>query len=579
MLIVLLTENIAGFYVIWTFLVIVICLLGLFYLYIKYKHTQNKYFQIQQDFKNAQSEINFRKKTEAELRNSEEKLRLLFRKSPIGIAQYDEFLRLNNSNDRFSKILKIDKNNLTNLNLSKLFDDRVTDILRKAIASKSRIYRIEHCLSSREGEIFISFTAKPYYYYNGFTIIKSGILIIEDITERKKAENALLNSQFKQDNLLKLLPDDIFLFDKNGICVEAISNNSRNSFKETKQIIGKNVRHIFPKNLSDHITFIFARAFECKDIQIFEYSVEYSGMINLFEARIIPHDDNMLVAVIRNVSRQKKLPHSTITSLLPDSIPSEINVTYYPNIKLPASSQGHENTSFFNLNFEGISILLADDSLERREEVKRGLQNLNINLIEATNGEEAIQKASLFLPDLILMKTHIPIIDGITATKKIKHALDSKLRKIPIIAICDHNLSELTPENAKLFVFCMVSPSSKDELIKLLAKYLPYTRTHDSLLYSLVDNRSHIENKDEDLLSCFQNELLPFFKKIQNNPDQKDILEFAKQLKEKGEKHNFPQLKEYGELLYSESYQSDIHILTKTLKEFLQVAKMITSNN
>jgi PAS domain S-box-containing protein len=579
MLIVLLTENITGFYIIWTFLVILICLISIFYLYIKYKHTQNKYFQIQQDFKNAQTEITFRKKTEAELRNSEEKLRLLFRKSPIGIAQYDEVLRLNNSNDRFSKILKIDKNNLTNLNLSKLFDDRITDILRKAITSKSRIYRIEHSLSVSEGEIFISFTAKPYYYYNGFTIIKSGILIIEDITERKKAENALLNSQFKQDNLLKLLPDDIFLFDRNGICVDAISNNSGNSAKEAKHLIGKNGRHIFPKNLSDHITFIFARALECKDIQVFEYSVEYSGIINLFEARIIPHDDSMLVAIIRNVSRQKKLPHSTTTSLQTDKLPSETNVTYYPNIKIPFSFQNQENTSFFNLNFEGISILLADDSTERREEVKKGLQNLNINLIEAINGEEAIQKASLFLPDLILMKTHIPIIDGITATKKIKHALDSKLRKIPIIAICENNLNELTPENTKLFDFCMLRPSSKDELIKLLAKYLPYTRTHDSLLYSLVDNRSLLEKKDEDLISCFQNELLPFFKKIQNNPDQKDIMEFARQLKEKGEEHNSPQLKEFGELLFSESNQTDIQILTKTLKEFLQVAKMITSNN
>src|SRR4029077_15391947 len=60
-------------------------------------------------------------------------------------------------------------------------------------------------------------------------------------------------------------------------------------------------------------------------------------------------------------------------------------------------------------------------------------------ITEAENGEEALAAIAKQRPDLILMDIQLPIMDGYTATSKIK--ADPALRSIPIIAVTSYALS------------------------------------------------------------------------------------------------------------------------------------------
>ncbi len=81
-------------------------------------------------------------------------------------------------------------------------------------------------------------------------------------------------------------------------------------------------------------------------------------------------------------------------------------------------SDTHDNSD----DAQNIRLLLVDDHQVVREGLRRMLAIENgIQVIgEAANGEEAIKKAALLTPDVIVMDLKMPGIDGISATYEIK---------------------------------------------------------------------------------------------------------------------------------------------------------------
>jgi two-component system cell cycle response regulator DivK len=87
---------------------------------------------------------------------------------------------------------------------------------------------------------------------------------------------------------------------------------------------------------------------------------------------------------------------------------------------------------------EGFSkkILVVDDNQDSRELVVKVLKNRGYQMIEAVDGEDALEKATAENPDLILMDISIPKIDGYEVTRRLKSQLNFK--NTPIIALTAH---------------------------------------------------------------------------------------------------------------------------------------------
>ena len=80
-----------------------------------------------------------------------------------------------------------------------------------------------------------------------------------------------------------------------------------------------------------------------------------------------------------------------------------------------------------------IKILLVDDHTVVRGGLSKFLLvNKDMKLVgEAADGEEALQKVSLYKPDIVLMDLMMPGMDGITATREIK----KKYPQVKVIAL------------------------------------------------------------------------------------------------------------------------------------------------
>ncbi len=78
-------------------------------------------------------------------------------------------------------------------------------------------------------------------------------------------------------------------------------------------------------------------------------------------------------------------------------------------------------------------ILIVEDSADTRDFMKVLIESYGYQIIEATDGIEALDKFKEHQPDLILMDISLPNVGGLTVTKAIRE-LDTT-GKLPIIAV------------------------------------------------------------------------------------------------------------------------------------------------
>jgi len=81
-------------------------------------------------------------------------------------------------------------------------------------------------------------------------------------------------------------------------------------------------------------------------------------------------------------------------------------------------------------------ILVVEDSEDNREILRYILRASGYGVLEAMNGEQAVEICRSKHPDLILMDLSMPVLDGYGAVEQIRqlHELD----EVPIIAISAH---------------------------------------------------------------------------------------------------------------------------------------------
>lgn len=78
-------------------------------------------------------------------------------------------------------------------------------------------------------------------------------------------------------------------------------------------------------------------------------------------------------------------------------------------------------------------VLIVEDYEDAREFMKFLLETYGYQVIEATDGIEAVDRVKQQNPDLVLMDISLPVVDGLTATRAIREF--DKKADLPIIAV------------------------------------------------------------------------------------------------------------------------------------------------
>ena len=115
--------------------------------------------------------------------------------------------------------------------------------------------------------------------------------------------------------------------------------------------------------------------------------------------------------------------------------------------------------------------MVVEDFEDNRFMMKRLLEMSGYRVLEAINGHEAVEMAKRERPDLILMDLSLPLLDGLSATRRIRQ--QPELKELPIVAVSAHDTSDFHAD--ALAAGCndyVTKPIDFEQLESLLARLL-----------------------------------------------------------------------------------------------------------
>lgn len=125
-------------------------------------------------------------------------------------------------------------------------------------------------------------------------------------------------------------------------------------------------------------------------------------------------------------------------------------------------------------NFSGIKVLVVEDNEINQKMISTVLQRAGIYVDIASNGEEAIKilknKGSSYY-DIVLMDINMPIMDGFTATRKIREL--KNMQKLPIVSltalVLEHEIEKMKECGMDAF---LPKPINVGKLYTILDKFV-----------------------------------------------------------------------------------------------------------
>jgi CheY-like chemotaxis protein len=122
-------------------------------------------------------------------------------------------------------------------------------------------------------------------------------------------------------------------------------------------------------------------------------------------------------------------------------------------------------------------VMLVEDFQDTRQMMRQMLELNGCRVVEASNGQEAIELSQRGGLDLVLMDLNMPVLDGFNATLRIREY--ERTRDVPVVAVTAYDSAE--SRAAAGAVGCceyIVKPLDLEHLSTLLGRLLPRRDSH-----------------------------------------------------------------------------------------------------
>ncbi|MBA4384564.1 MAG: hypothetical protein C0410_07490 [Anaerolinea sp.] len=155
------------------------------------------------------SDITEERRLQESIKTSEERYRLVFAQSPVGLFHYDLELKVTNANFRFAEILGGNQRDIEGCDLLKIKESRVIDALKVVNQNENGFYegRITPIFSKEQKSKYVKLHTAPLH--NEKFEIQGGIGIIEDLTGQIANEHKIQNLEDRFTKAFFTSPDAI----------------------------------------------------------------------------------------------------------------------------------------------------------------------------------------------------------------------------------------------------------------------------------------------------------------------------------------------------------------------------------
>lgn len=256
-------------------------------------------------------DITKHKQAEEALRKSEELYRMIFDNSPLGIIHFDQNGVITTCNDKSVEIMGSSKKALIGFNMLVDFRDKSMKVaLQTALEGKAGNYEGNYL--SVTGNKLVRLRASFNSIFGDDGSFGGGVAVFEDITKRRKAEEALFESKQHLALIVNGISDAVVL-----LAVEPGSHfrilKMNNSYlkiigMKEDQVIGKFVEEVFPKSFTDILINNYVSALSAQKPFNFEEKLPYG----VFDTTLIPITNSTgeathIIVTSRDITEKKKM--------------------------------------------------------------------------------------------------------------------------------------------------------------------------------------------------------------------------------------------------------------------------------
>ncbi len=170
---------------------------------------------------------------------------------------------------------------------------RLNDDINKILINENLAYRL------------------PVYNHDPLLSIREVMNVTLGKTESlfdKMGENqrALESSERKNRAIVEVLPDLVFIFSPEGVFLDCLTKDPEKLYMKRELFIGKNVKEIMPDYISEKAITGISTTLKSGNIQSIEYSMVDQSEARYFEVRFIKISDEEVLALVRNITEDKK---------------------------------------------------------------------------------------------------------------------------------------------------------------------------------------------------------------------------------------------------------------------------------
>ena len=253
-------------------------------------------------------DITDRRLAEGALRESEDRYRSMIESQTELICRFLPDTTLTYVNDAYCRYFGKSRDELIGTEFTELLPATIRCWAKNEIASlvlNPRTTTTEHEVVLRDGSI-------GWQQWVNHAIPSADGKILElqaigrDITERKRAEQALLESNERNQAILRALPDLMFLQNKEGVYLDYYSRDRQDLLVPPESFLGKNISEVLPPELAERIMASFKQLDGTVETQVLEYSLEIADEERHFEARIVSAEGDKVLTIVRNVTESRR---------------------------------------------------------------------------------------------------------------------------------------------------------------------------------------------------------------------------------------------------------------------------------
>jgi diguanylate cyclase (GGDEF)-like protein/PAS domain S-box-containing protein len=218
--------------------------------------------------------------------------------------------------------------------------------------------------------------------------------------QKKKLEiqnNQLIKSVNRNNAIVNVLPDMLFIYDRQGNLLDCQTNDSSNLIEKKEIFIGKNLRDVLPNPIYKKAIKSIEKTLSNDSVESFDYCLNFNGKKKHFETRMVKSETEEVLAIIRDITSRKKEEELIMKLSYRDQLTGLYNRQYFDQYLIDLEEESYLPISIIMLDVNGLKLtndafglLVGDQLLMRVSEIILELCPENATIARIGGDEFAI---------------------------------------------------------------------------------------------------------------------------------------------------------------------------------------------